>query len=62
MLHNIYMANMHSLGNDAMSVTWSIGIEEQFYIIFPLIVYFVKGNWLLIVLAFTIILAPLIRI
>ena len=61
MFHNFYMARMHSLGNDAMSVTWSIGIEEQFYIIFPFIVYFIKDRWLLVVLISAIIIAPFVR-
>lgn len=46
MVHNFYMASFHSLGNDALSITWSIGIEEQFYIIFPFIVFFAKRSWL----------------
>jgi len=61
MLHNIDMAHMRSLGNSAMSVTWSIGIEEQFYIIFPFIVYFFKEQWLPLTLILAIITAPIVR-
>ena len=43
MANNLYMAYLKNLGNDSLSVTWSIGVEEQFYLIFPLVIYFV-GN------------------
>ncbi len=46
MTHNFFMASLENMGNDAMSVTWSIGIEEQFYILFPLFIVFVKEKWL----------------
>lgn len=61
MLHNFYMAHLANLGNDAMSVTWSIGIEEQFYILFPIIVYFLKDHWLPIVLGVAIVSASFLR-
>ena len=61
MLHNIYMAWLHNMGNNAMSVTWSIGIEEQFYIIFPFIVYFLKDRWLPFFLLICIVLAIIFR-
>ncbi len=40
MLQNLFMAKLNNMGNAAMSVTWSIAIEEQFYLIMPLIIYF----------------------
>jgi peptidoglycan/LPS O-acetylase OafA/YrhL len=61
MLHNFYMAHLKNMGNPAMSVTWSIGIEEQFYIIFPFILYYVKENLLPVVLIVAIITASFLR-
>lgn len=46
MVHNFFMAKYETLGNDALSVTWSIGIEEQFYLLFPFIVYFFPRKWI----------------
>lgn len=40
MLQNVFMGAMKNMGNEAMSVTWSIGIEEQFYLVIPFLVYF----------------------
>ena len=61
MLQNFYMANANSLGNKSLSVTWSISIEEQFYIIFPFIVFYFKKWWLLLVLLLSVIAAPIFR-
>lgn len=61
MAHNIFMGRLNNMGNTAMSVTWSIGIEEQFYIIFPFIVYFIKEKWLPALLLMVIVAACFIR-
>jgi len=45
MLQNFQMAKVNSLG--PWGITWSLAIEEQFYLIFPLIVYFtIARRWL----------------
>ncbi|MEO5943126.1 MAG: acyltransferase [Ferruginibacter sp.] len=61
LVHNLYMATMHTMGNEVMSVTWSIGIEEQFYILFPFIIVFVKDKLLPYLLVFIILLAIVFR-
>ena len=61
MIHNFYMANKNNFGNASIGLTWSIGIEEQFYIIFPFIVAFFKKWWLPLFLLLAIMVAPVIR-
>lgn len=62
MVHNLFMAKLNSLGNDAISVTWSIGIEEQFYILFPVVLYFLSSRYIPHFLVFVIITANLLRL
>lgn len=61
LVQNFYMAAFHSLGNDAINVTWSICIEEQFYLVFPLIVFLLPKMWLPYILGLAIIMASVIR-
>jgi peptidoglycan/LPS O-acetylase OafA/YrhL len=61
MVHNVFMASYNTMGNLAMSVTWSIGVEEQFYIVFPFIVYLIKEKWLPALLLTVIVAACFIR-
>lgn len=62
MVHNLFMASLHNMGNTAMSVTWSIGIEEQFYLLFPLFIYFIKPKFIPAFLVFVVLLANLFRL
>ncbi len=60
-LQNFFMACTNSFGSKPLSVTWSIAIEEQFYIIFPVVVFYFKKWGLLFFLLLTIITAPVFR-
>jgi peptidoglycan/LPS O-acetylase OafA/YrhL len=61
MLHNVFMALHNSLGNDALNITWSIGVEEQFYIFFPFLVFLFNVRWLHVLLIGLIIFASIFR-
>jgi len=61
MVQNFFMASNYDMGNKALSVTWSIGIEEQFYILIPLVVYIVRKSWLPFILVGIIIMASFMR-
>jgi peptidoglycan/LPS O-acetylase OafA/YrhL len=61
MIHNFYMASMNNIGNASLCISWSIGIEEQFYLTIPLVVYFLKERWLPLFLIGAIIIAIIVR-
>jgi peptidoglycan/LPS O-acetylase OafA/YrhL len=58
---NFWMAIHNQEGAVALNPTWSLAVEEQFYLTLPAIIYFVKPRSLMKVLAGGIVLAPLIR-
>lgn len=62
MVHNLYMGHLDNMGYEALSITWSIGIEEQFYIFMPFIVYFTRRTILPFLLLCIIMIAPFLRI
>lgn len=58
---NFWMAHAATLGGVALSVTWSLAIEEQFYLTLPLIVRLFHGRRLLACVIAGICLAPILR-
>ena len=58
---NFWMAHTVSLGANTLAITWSLAIEEQFYLTLPLIVRFFSGRRLLACVLAGICLAPLAR-
>jgi peptidoglycan/LPS O-acetylase OafA/YrhL len=56
---NIWIA-IHSYWPDG--VTWSLAVEEQFYVLLPLLVWLLPRRWLPAVLAALIIIAPICRV
>ena len=62
MVQNIIMAQQQDLGNPVLSLTWSIGIEEQFYVLFPFVVFLFKFRNLVALLVMAIVTANLSRL
>lgn len=59
---NFWMAIHKELGPVAVNPTWSLAVEEQFYLTLPAVIYFVSKRRLIWVLTAGIVLAPLIRL
>ncbi|HSY91680.1 MAG TPA: acyltransferase [Candidatus Binatus sp.] len=58
---NFWMAYLGTFGTSAMAATWSLAVEEQFYLTIPPIVKELSRSRLVWVLAFIVIGAPLLR-
>jgi peptidoglycan/LPS O-acetylase OafA/YrhL len=61
-VQNFAMAHYQSYGSFWLGGTWSLAIEEQFYLIFPLIVRFVAPRYLPRILLGVIVLCPIARL
>ncbi len=59
---NIAMGLRGDYGPNWLGMTWSLAVEEQFYLLIPLVVYFVPARFLVPLLVAAIALAPLLRI
>lgn len=59
---NFWIAIHKEMGAVAVNPTWSLAVEEQFYLTLPAVIYFVKKPRLIWVLIGGIVLAPLIRL
>jgi peptidoglycan/LPS O-acetylase OafA/YrhL len=58
---NFLMAAREDFGAHWMGVTWSLAVEEQFYLVIPLLFYFLPRKRLVWVLIVAILAAPLLR-
>src|ERR1700720_1979641 len=61
-LQNFWMAAHNTLAGYSSGGTWSLAIEEQFYLTLPLIVRYAPRKWLPWIAAAGIALAPLLRV
>ena len=61
-LQNLWMAARNTLGGNSSGGTWSLAVEEQFYLTLPLIVRYAPRKCLPWIVAAGIALAPLLRV
>jgi peptidoglycan/LPS O-acetylase OafA/YrhL len=61
-LQNIYSARTEALTSHWLEVTWSLAVEEQFYLLLPLVIWLVPVKRLPPVLVTVILCAPLFRL
>lgn len=59
---NFWMAKWNTLGPSILSITWSLAVEEQFYLLLPVIVRLVRREALPFVFVSGIVLAPFVRL
>lgn len=61
-LQNVFMARAGTFGPEWLSVSWSLAVEEQFYLLLPLLVFVVPPRRLIYVLTGFVVLAILLRL
>ncbi len=59
---NLWMAKLNFLGPPILAITWSLAVEEQFYLMLPLLIRFVHRVALPKIYIAGILLAPVVRI
>jgi peptidoglycan/LPS O-acetylase OafA/YrhL len=57
-----FTISWYALNPAYMGASWSLAVEEQFYLLFPLVVYFTPPRKLVFVLVAALLTAPLLRI
>lgn len=60
-LQNLQMSMEGYFGAYALAPTWSLAVEEQFYLVIPWIIYFLKDKRVLVFCLLCILLAPVYR-
>jgi peptidoglycan/LPS O-acetylase OafA/YrhL len=61
-IQNFWMAHLGTFGPSGIGITWSLAIEEQFYLTVPLLIRKIRPRNLLIVLLTLIFCAPWLRV
>ena len=58
---NLFMGVRGDFGPHWLGITWSLAVEDQFYLFVPLLIYFLPRRALVCVLAVAVLAAPLLR-
>ena len=61
-VQNLFMAKASNLGTPWLAVTWSLAVEEQFYLFLPLLIWMLRPRFLPWVLVCLILSAPATRV
>jgi peptidoglycan/LPS O-acetylase OafA/YrhL len=61
-IQNIFMGAAGDFGAAALGVTWSLAVEEQFYLVIPLLIFLFRPKTAGIILLAALIAAPVLRI
>ncbi len=59
---NFWMAKMNTVGPPILAITWSLAVEEQFYLALPIVIRYVRRSTLPYVFIAGIVIAPLLRL
>jgi peptidoglycan/LPS O-acetylase OafA/YrhL len=62
LLQNFQMATGNSFGPVWLAVTWSLAIEEQFYLVLPALLRFIPRRWTVVCLVLIAVAAPVLRV
>ena len=57
-----FAPTLHITGPNGMGPMWSLAVEEQFYLLWPLIVYFSSRRWLATIAVALIVVEPALRV
>jgi peptidoglycan/LPS O-acetylase OafA/YrhL len=60
--YNFFHASSHFVPSMTMTHLWSLAVEEQFYFVWPLVLYFCPERWLKRFLVFLVVMGPLVRL
>lgn len=61
-LQNIFMADANKWGGQWLAPTWSLAVEEQFYLIAPLVIWLLPKRFIPIAIGILILSAPIFRV